>query len=168
MKASIPWQYANNRIVLNLFCIVVAIFFSTGFIEAQSIPNKTVHFSYDLNGNRVLRWIQINKMIQVDSSDMAQHDSFSNRKGWDIKNNAWTVSIFPNPTPGLLVLKIGGALEDVVAEVVLINLSGQELLRKQIYSQDSKIDISSFAPGTYIVVIQIGSWTEKWKIIKEQ
>ena len=134
----------------------------------QNATSKTVNFSYDANGNRIHRWVTILKIAPTDSIDSIHQDSL-------IKNNITNlhysstqkISIFPNPTQGLLDLKITGMKDGETAEYVFVSLTGQELLRKKTGSAITPIDIRSFAPGTYIVNILVGEKREIWKIIKQ-
>lgn len=155
----------NLKKLIFVLCLC-HITFTIGF--AQKSDQFVVKFSYDLNGNRVQRWVEVLKIVTADTVDSLHQDSL-------IKNNITnsgvlngTISIFPNPTEGLLDMKITGMKAGETAEYVFASLTGQELLHKKTYSPLTKIDISIFAPGTYIMVVRSGTQTGKWKIIKQQ
>jgi hypothetical protein len=59
----------NKLIFLLWFCQFI---FITGFGQ-KSI--ETVKFSYDVNGNRIKRWIEVLKITSVDSADSLHKDS---------------------------------------------------------------------------------------------
>lgn len=127
----------------------------------------TVQYSYDANGNRVQRWITIEKITKADTADSLHHDSVVKNNITNSKNLRKIISLYPNPTQGLLDLKITGLKDGETAEFVFVSLTGQELLRKKTGLLITPIDISNFAPGTYIVNVTLGKRVETWKIIKQ-
>lgn len=134
---------------------------------AQIDPGK-VHFSYDANGNREHRWVTVQKITKVDSADSLHQDSIiKNRISNSDSNLQQSISLYPNPTQGLLDLKITGITDGETAEYVFVSLTGQELLRRKTGLPITKIDISNFAPGIYIVNVTLGKKVETWKIIKQ-
>ncbi|MCK9422158.1 MAG: T9SS type A sorting domain-containing protein [Bacteroidales bacterium] len=82
-------------------------------------------------------------------------------------NLSTAILLYPNPTQGLLNLKIEGMKDGETAEYVFVSLTGQELLRKKTGIPATQIDIGNFAPGTYIVNVILGKRVEAWKIIKQ-
>lgn len=134
---------------------------------AQDNINSVVYFSYDVNGNRVQRLVTVKKIAKNDSTDSIHHDSIINNDNINSKNTGQNISLYPNPTQGLLDLKITNMEEGETAEYVFVSLTGQELLRKKSGLMLTKIDITNFAPGTYIVIIKIGTRQESWKVIKQ-
>ena len=158
----------NNHSNYYCYLFIVLIQFLSFNTISQNSENKSVYFSYDLNGNRIHRWIEILKMSEADSSDSLFQDSLFKKKTIDIDKSKHSISIFPNPTKGLLELKITGMQEGEFAEFIFVTLTGQEMIRRKTYSPGTLIDIGHFAPGTYIVTVHVGTRIERWKIIKQQ
>jgi hypothetical protein len=135
--------------------------------QAKS-QTPTVHFSYDANGNRIQRWVTIEKIIKADTADSLHQDTLiKNRISGAENKEGQMISLYPNPTQGLLDLQITGMKEGETAEYVFVSLTGQELMRKKTGLATTKIDISSFAPGTYIVNVTLGKRVERWKVVKQ-
>lgn len=129
---------------------------------------QTTHFSYDANGNREHSWITIDKIDKIDSADSMHRDSIvNNRINSSVDNIRESISLFPNPTQGLLDLKITNLKEGETAEYYFTSLTGQELLRKKTGISITQIDISNFTPGTYIVNVTLGKQVGTWKIVKQ-
>jgi hypothetical protein len=145
-----------------LFCLP-----SLGFSQSNP-PTPTVHYSYDANGNRIQRWVTIDKIVKADTADSLHQDTaFKNKVNGADNKQGQRISLYPNPTQGLLDLQITGMKEGETAEYVFVSLTGQELLRKKTGSPQTRIDISNFAPGTYVVNVTLGGRVERWKVVKQ-
>ena len=132
--------------------------------------NKTIHFSYDDNGNRIKRWVEVLKMMETDStSNWIIQDTILKKKSFnrDLTPDE-TISVYPNPSEGFLTLEIKEILPGACANVRLFTLSGQEMLQQNACNSLNTIDVTSLAPGSYILVVHSGTRTSKWKIIMEQ
>ena len=150
-----------------LYSLIFILFFLFSIeLFAQKTNPVVVNFSYDLNGNRVLRWIDITKIAIPDTIDTLHQDSLIKKN----INNSHTLDgmilLFPNPTEGLLDMKITGMKDGETAECIFVSLTGQELLRKKTSSPISQFDISAFPPGTYLVNVTLRNQVQTWKIIK--
>jgi len=118
-----------KHIKLILILIFYHIILISGF--AQNPDLTTVKFSYDLNGNRVLRWIDITKIAIPDTADSLQQDSLIKK---NIANSGvlnGMISLFPNPTGGLRMHDLGlhtqfiGEIMDVKVEDGFIGEGGK-------------------------------------------
>ena len=81
----------------------------------------------------------------------------------DIKEDP-SISVFPNPASDQLTIHNTQLLK---GEIILMDISGKEILREEMKDQNSKINISKFAPGTYFVKISSGEKTYVKKFVKE-
>ena len=82
-------------------------------------------------------------------------------KKWD-----FTVSIFPNPTTGLLKVVIN-SLDDISnVSLSLHSVSGSEIYHKDKISNITEVDIRERENGVYILTMLIGTKNKSWKIIK--
>ena len=134
----------------------------------QALQSQTVHYSYDANGNRIRRWVTVVKLLE-DSSQVQKDSSTKIISNADVQHQKDVVAIYPNPTKGLLDIKITGMKPGQTSECVFYSLAGKELMRKKLSETLSRVDIGTFPPGTYIVnLILYDGRVEKWKVVKEQ
>ena len=75
------------------------------------------------------------------------------------------VTIFPNPNKGIVNINFIQN-KQVSAEYVILNLNGQQLMKGELLSSFTEIDIRNFSTGTYIVRIRFDGITLSWKILK--
>ena len=74
------------------------------------------------------------------------------------------VHIFPNPTKGILNINrmdnnlLSGYIE-------LYDIYGKQLLREEIESNNTKVDISEFAKGTYMMIVEVNGQKIKEMIV---
>jgi hypothetical protein len=150
-----------------LYSVTFILVFSLNFTLAFS-QNQSVNYAYDANGNRVKQWITTMKIDHNDTIDSIHQDSIiKNQTSDSCSTIKKSISLFPNPTQGLLELKIIGMKEGETAEYVFFSISGQEIFRRETASSLTEIDISNFAPGTYFLSVIFEKRTEGWKVVKQ-
>ena len=81
-----------------------------------------------------------------------------NEKGENIVEYSKKVSLYPNPTSGILYVNIAETFD-----AVLYNYQGQVVMRE--YNNDGKIDMSDLSTGIYFVEIRSGKDVMIEKII---
>jgi hypothetical protein len=74
------------------------------------------------------------------------------------------ISIFPNPTSGMLHLEFAG---NNIQKIVMSDLLGKLLIEKSEIQQNEIIDLSAFESGMYILSIQTDKEMFSTKIVKE-
>ena len=79
------------------------------------------------------------------------------------ENNLSAISIFPNPTTG--ILSISGITE--AANVALYNIQGKLLKEYSQISNNNSIDISDFSAGLYFLKVQNEGGFKTFKVIRE-
>ena len=77
--------------------------------------------------------------------------------------NPSSISIYPNPVNDLLNIKIGIPSSYIIK---ITSLNGKLLLYKQIDGSESKLDISSFNSGVYLVSVTSNDLTTTKKLMK--
>ena len=77
------------------------------------------------------------------------------------------VTIYPNPTRGMLKVDISGVEKFENARISLYDLTGTLMQQWGSISQSNAVDISDRTPGMYIMQIVYNGNTSSWKIIKE-
>jgi len=78
--------------------------------------------------------------------------------------NLSSVTIYPNPVSDLLTIDTEGFSEPV--RIKILNSLGQSLFQSIIINQ-GEIDLSTFAPGVYLINLESGKETQMRKIIRQ-
>lgn len=94
----------------------------------------------------------------VTSFGIAAYDASLNSTSFDASG----LSVYPNPVKDVLNL----SYTSDISTVTIVNLLGQEMLKKNIHAAQSQIDLSDLANGTYLVKIEVGDLIKTMKIIK--
>lgn len=71
-------------------------------------------------------------------------------------------NIYPNPVQNQLNLKS----DQIISEVILYNLLGQQLIKISPKSQQTQLDVSSLSAGTYILKAVVNGNEKSFKIVK--
>jgi len=116
--------------------------------------------------------------VKLDTNDLTSDTTFfvsdainvDDETEFELQNqiDKTIISIFPNPTKGEVTItstsQTGNAHK--ITNIEVFDLSGKTILYSSLLSSSTKIDLSSFASGTYIVKIQTENYTYQQKIIK--
>ncbi|HCM60540.1 MAG TPA: hypothetical protein DIS74_09240 [Bacteroidales bacterium] len=125
---------------------------------------NTVEFTYDSNGSRLSRTLEIVQLkssvisFPVDMTDLEKFET-TEKKG---------IQLFPNPFSSSLKLVINGFDESTVKDAVIFSVSGAELLRFQRLSNECEIQLSSLDDGVYIMRVTIDTEKFVYKIVKKK
>lgn len=79
-------------------------------------------------------------------------------------NEMSTISVFPNPTKGIVNFKHSLIWNNSVVKVM--EITGKTIFSTQLNQSSSQIDISRFNPGIYLIEINSGSSTKTFRIVK--
>jgi hypothetical protein len=128
---------------------------------------QSVEYVYDSAGNRTLR-----RIIVMSSSQSEQLRSEKEEDTNPEENEVQpaeadviaglTVSIYPNPTRGLLVVEVQGGEQDKLP-LALYDSLGKQLINRQIGRGYNRLDLSTCLAGWYILCIG----DREYKIIKQ-
>jgi hypothetical protein len=120
---------------------------------------QTIRYDYDGAGNRLTRYIVMspNRVAKSASIDEFLSDSLSERN----------IRIYPNPTQGLLRIRIDQLSEEDICSIRLFSLSGQQILVMPLQTTETELNISDQSNGIYILQILLNGEASSWKIIKE-
>lgn len=136
-------------IIFNLFIIISV------RIHSQS----SINFSYDAAGNRISRTIVVTRASE---QSKLQEPSLKN----DFEKAR--VTIYPNPTKGIISISIYGGNEELKnSSLALYSISGALITSNRISDRTVTIDISGEAKGMYILKLILDGQTSEWKVIKE-
>ena len=75
-----------------------------------------------------------------------------------------TISVYPNPTRGDVNISSSDA---EIATIEILNLQGQSILRKNVRSTTTNINLNSLAPGVYYTKITTANGTKVQKLLKQ-
>ena len=75
-----------------------------------------------------------------------------------------TISIYPNPTNGIVNFDFSG---EPIQIMKIVTIVGETVFQKENISETETIDISGFANGLYLVILQTDNGSNSFKIIKE-
>ena len=166
----------QKLLCLSLLCLTVS------FASAQ----KTIKYTYDASGNRIER-----KIIEMKAPAMTPPPQDSTENIIDDYENPFNIiqntedennmplkvytdalsetfiTIYPNPTKGLLTVKFTNMPQTAVSSVTLFDMQGRIITQQQSLSDENRLDISAQPTGTYIMQIAVGEEVTSWKIVKE-
>ncbi|MBI5219481.1 MAG: T9SS type A sorting domain-containing protein [Bacteroidia bacterium] len=152
-------------LILVIFCIVV---------HAQSVG-----YGYDLSGNRTSRILVIppqtarlsnpTDTLHTDTLLTAQQDQ-QLQPVKEILSGGQTVSIYPNPTKGILAVEVtntGRSTGSLSGLIEIVDLNGKQHYINKNFAGRDEINFSYEAAGVYFLRIEIDGKKEEWKIIKQ-
>ena len=128
--------------------------------DKLSAQNK-IKYTYDDAGNRLTRKkeivVQTRGALNNGEEPSVYEEELSETK----------VTIYPNPTKGMLKVDISGVEQFENAQISLYDLTGKLLQQWAGISQSNTIDLSERTPGMYIMQVAYNGKISSWKIIKE-
>ena len=83
----------------------------------------------------------------------------------DLSSKLGTLNVYPNPSSNFVTIETSSVLTP--SRLSILNLSGQELLQKEITETKTTIDISTIRSGVYVVRLTSKKTVEIGKIIKQ-
>ena len=158
--------------MLNKFLVlIILVSLNTCFLSGQ-----TIHYDYDNSGNRLIRYIILQKAgnITAPSVSTTGKNSFkdfaenSKMAGFEEeKLEEMTIRIYPNPTHGQLTVLISGIRSNETADYQLFSQAGMLLDTKRRNGNEFTVDMERYPGGLYILRLMISGKTSQWKILKE-
>lgn len=154
----------NKRTSL-LFC---GLLFSVGSFGGT--PRK-VRFVYDQAGNRIHRILSVdstkNQHLRSASWDSLRPlDSWSLLSSGSDEQECIDIRLYPNPTNGYLTLTIQEWKAGDIGSVAVYDLQGHLLLVRSLTEARMELDLTSQAPGIYLLRLQVGVMRFTRKIYK--
>lgn len=144
---------------------VFIILFNLGNALAQDVT-----YTYDLNGNRENRIIDLGKSTDSISDFNSNTDDYNEEeplpKIYSETIEDCYVTIFPNPSGGMFKVKIEGLSEIVSGSIILTTLAGTIVFEANNVKPQTNVDIRNRESGTYILSIMIDQQKRTWKVIK--
>ena len=122
---------------------------------------QRIKYTYDNAGNRLTRQKEIVVQTRGALSDEEEPSVYEEEL------SETKVTIYPNPTRGMLKIDISGVEKFENARISLYGLTGKLLQQWAGISQSNEIDLSERTPGMYIMQVAYNGKISSWKIIKE-
>ena len=122
---------------------------------------QRIKYTYDNAGNRLTRQKEIVVQTRGALSDEEEPSVYEEEL------SETKVTIYPNPTRGMLKVDISGVEKFENARISLYDLTGKLLQQWAGISQSNEIDLSERTPGMYIMQVAYKGKISSWKIIKE-
>ena len=122
---------------------------------------QRIKYTYDNAGNRLTRQKEIVVQTRGALSDEEEPSVYEGEL------SETKVTIYPNPTRGMLKIDISGVEKFENARISLYDLTGKLLQQWAGISQSNEIDLSERTPGMYIMQVAYNGKISSWKIIKE-
>jgi len=146
----------KNRFHIPVILILFLLNFNT--VHADRIV-----YTYDASGNRTLREKEIfYRTRSVVDGESDEPDEYS-----DTLSAYNKVTVYPNPTEGLLRIDITGMERVGRSSLSAYSQSGQLLMGVSPLSDSNEIDLTGYPSAVYYFVIAIDDKTSTWKIIKK-
>jgi hypothetical protein len=124
---------------------------------AVTAKGQILSFDYDASGNCVLKYRTIVVPPQSRAPEQPQTDELGERK----------LTVFPNPTEGILRVVISGEMPAQPINVMLSDMNGKILQNFKTENLEFEIDITSYLQGSYMLVMVVDNKQSHWKIIKK-
>jgi hypothetical protein len=140
--------------IKHLFVLLILIGSSAFEVKAQVDLPKIV-LSYDEYGNRTNRRLVV--FNQRQGKPEAKKDSLGKS----------LITIFPNPAKNFIQIKMEN-VESMPTSVLLYDFFGRLLYTKEDMGTSTKVDLSPYAAGTYMLKIRRGDKETLWKVLKEE
>lgn len=122
---------------------------------------QRIKYTYDNAGNRLTRQKEIVVQTRGALSDEEEPSVYEEEL------SETKVTIYPNPTRGMLKVDISGVEKFENARISLYDLTGKLLQQWAGISQSNEIDLSERTSGMYIMQVAYNGKISSWKIIKE-
>lgn len=154
---------------MKAYFIIIGLLLSL-LVQGQTTP--PISFGYDADGNMTARYVATTpasspvRSAVNDKNDMEKKAVEPEEDIFSVTAGEQTINIYPNPTPGNIVLGVTGLDAKAKNFLRLYNVTGKLLLTVQIQSELTHLEIKGPA-GMYLLDIHLGENVSKWKIIKE-
>ena len=151
----------NKRIFKRIAAIFMLFMVLSMWAGANVCAQNKIKYTHDDAGNRLTRKkeivVQTRGALNNGEEPSVYEEELSETK----------VTIYPNPTKGMLKVDISGVEKFENARISLYDLTGKLLQQWAGISQSNEIDLSERTPGMYIMQIVYNGNASSWKIIKE-
>jgi hypothetical protein len=133
-------------------------------VDPVPTGNRIV-YHYDNAGNRIVRQYEVIYFAKKHYNDVEEEQKMP--EIYEAEVLEYKITIYPNPTDGILIVDISGGEINQQSRIFLYNLSGTILQQWNVSQGYNTIDISSQPSGSYLLKVMPDNQKENiWKIIK--
>lgn len=132
----------------------------------KSHGQTTVSYNYDDAGNRKERIITLD-VSSAATAEASESRTKKKKVSYEEQVGEFKVIIYPNPTQGELKVEIQTTEERQEATFMVYDLSGSLLINKTSTRDITKLDLSPYPLGTYILRVSTGTYRSEWKVVKQ-
>ena len=122
-------------------------------LKSTSNSHDRIVFTYDGNGNRITRSITFEKNENLETKPQLPQSLHC--------------ALFPNPTPGQFTVSMSITEAKSPVHAKLLTSSGVLMDERIIQENQSVFDLSAFADGIYILLLETTEGSESWKVVKQ-
>jgi hypothetical protein len=148
--------------------------FLSAFCQAQSTtPHKQYNYSYDANGNRIERDMQVVMLVPKVANPNQPADLSGGlspvemEKGATVETGDLTLKAYPNPATQQVTVTLNSTAETTVTEVRLYNSTGSVHANLQAPGVNFSVPLEGLAAGTYILWLKLSSGEiERVRVVK--
>ena len=151
----------NKRTLKRIAAIFMLFVVLSVWAGANLCAQNRIKYTYDDAGNRLTRKKEIVVQTRGDLNNGEEPSVYEEEL------SETKVTIYPNPTKGMLKVDISGVEQFENARISLYDLTGKLLQQWAGISRSNAIDLSERTPGIYIMQIAYNGKISSWKIIKE-
>ena len=127
-------------------------------------------YTYDAAGNRIARvvYLQTKTTLQNNGSTNQQtEEEIAEEKTLKDKLGSFDLLVYPNPTKGLIIVKISDEETIESATYNVYDTGGKQVANGTVASSMLLVNLSRQIAGTYNLIVNINGKQQSWKIIKE-
>ena len=140
-----------------------------GILFCTDVHAQSIKYTYDASGNRISRNV-ITMSSRLKSSGASSNNkvAVTELPKFEEALGDMIITIYPNPTKGMLQVDISGGDISKDARIYLYNFSGMMVRQLSGVSVTNFLDISAQPTGVYTMKIVLDkNNVSTWKIIKE-
>ena len=156
------YKHMKRKIITAIICMLVTLT-AYPLIAQQTV----VEFQYDAAGNRVLRHV-------IELPPENDKETQQNREVSDTTEITYTetigqteINIYPNPNGGRFTVVIHNPETGKKASLALYTVTGALVLKRDLLTSKTEIDIRNRENGPYMLSIAIDGKRKTWKVIKQ-
>jgi hypothetical protein len=136
----------------------------------KAFETNAPYLTYNFNGGRCIckdATATLTVSTEFSTAFTNECNSFITTDTNDPITGNQVVVVFPNPTSSDVVLEINDASFTENGSITLFSLIGHQLYSSEINSPQTKINLSSYPKGIYILVATVNGASKTFKILKE-
>jgi len=129
------------------------------FICIEVAQSQRFIYEYSATGNRKQCYVGFAKIVSPNLPD--EQEQYTEK----IDNIQF--NIFPNPTKGLLKIRIDTGMKVEDLKIELYDVNARKIIEKSVVSKEIELDITSASVGNYFMKIFVNNKPYYWNIMKE-